>query len=565
MESRGAYGVAQLLRCLGVKIFWMMQTALVVDIDPVISDAAAALNRQDPHARMPNTTDLEVRLRNVEARYQGLLQAAVEGIIVIDDHGLIEAFSAGAERIFGYQATEAIGYNVSVLMPQPDAARHDGYITNFLRSRHAKIIGLGREVEGLRKSGARFPMDLAVGEVVTPEGTKFIGIVRDITRRKLAEEALRIREEELRLIVEHAPGGILTADLQGKIISVNPALSKLLQAAPAAVIGHPMSTLVEAIDRERLGAAMELVIAESRQVQVPHLHLQCGDGTQAQVVLHLGLITREASPYQLVGQVIDRTDEVRAQEATRRMQDEITHVARLTTLGEMASAIAHEINQPLTVIATQAQAYRRLMNNAQTTPAEIAAGLDTIAEQALRIGQVVKRVRAFVTRRESARERIDLNETITQVLDLAWVDARETHIPLEVDLAAALPLLIGDSVQLQQVVLNLLRNAIDVSQTLDDPLRVIRIATREGEAGVIISVTDRGPGVPLEQQPRLFLPFFTTKADGVGMGLWISHSIVDAHGGTLRYRDNPRGGAIFEVYLPSGGGNPHAYAEDDAR
>lgn len=507
---------------------------------------------------MPEIAELERRLRDVEARYDALLRASVEAIILIDKRGIIEAFSAGAERIFGYVADEVIGRNVSILMPAPDAERHDRYLENFLATRRPKVIGIGREVVGLRKSGAHFPMDLAVGEVVTPDGVRFVGIARDITRRKLAEDALRIREEQQRLLVEHAPGGIFTAELNGNLTMLNPALSQLLQAAPAGYLGRPIAALVHAEDRDPLTAAVATVLAAPAQDTAVELRLLRGDGTCAQVVLHLGVVTRDGAPVQLIGQTVDRTDEIRAQDAARRMQDEITHVARLTTLGEMASAIAHEINQPLTAIATQAQAYRRLMNSAQTNPGEISAGLDTIAEQALRIGQVVKRVRAFVTKRESAREWMEINDTVRQVLDLARVDARKAQIRLEVDLAPELPPLIGDSVQIQQVVLNLLRNAIDVSQALDDPRREITIASRAQSEGIVIRVIDHGPGVPAAQQAQLFLPFFTTKADGVGMGLSISHSIVTAHGGTLRYADNPAGGSIFEVWLPASDGSAGA-------
>ncbi|MGE0334937.1 MAG: PAS domain S-box protein [Gammaproteobacteria bacterium] len=499
---------------------------------------------------MSQLEELERRLRDVEARYDGLLRAAVDGIIVIDSHGAIEAFSAGAERIFGYLADEVVGRNVAVLMPSPDADRHDEYIHNFLVTRRPKVIGFGREVMGQRKSGALFPMDLAVGEVVTPTGIRFVGIARDITRRRLAEDALRLREEAQRLMVEHAPGGIFTADLDGTLTLLNPALSRLLQAAPAVHVGLPMSELADPADRARLDAAIATVRAAGLHVEVPDLRLPRPDGSRAHVVLHLGAITRDGAPAQLIGQVVDRTDEIRAQEAARRMQDEITHVARLTTLGEMASAIAHEINQPLTAIATQAQAFRRLVASGQADTAEIVTGLDTIAEQALRIGQVVKRVRAFVTKRESAREPVDVNDAVSQVLDLAQVDARKARIRLDVDLAPALPVLTGDSVQLQQVVLNLLRNAIDASAGLDEAHRVIGIRSHAQDGGVAIRVSDRGPGVPSDHRDRLFLPFFTTKPEGVGMGLSISHSIVNAHGGSLRYADDPAGGAVFEIWLP---------------
>jgi len=322
---------------------------------------------------------------------------------------------------------------------------------------------------------------------------------------------------------------------------------------------------VEPEDRARLDAAISTVRAGGPHVEVPDLRLPRPDGSSAHVLLHLGAITRDGAPAQLIGQIVDRTDEIRAREAARRMQDEITHVARLTTLGEMASAIAHEINQPLTAIATQAQAFRRLVGSGQADTAEIAAGLDTIAEQALRIGQVVKRVRAFVTQRETEREPMDVNDTVYQVLDLAQLDARKARIRLDVALGRALPVLTGDSVQIQQVVLNLLRNAIDASVALDESRRVIGIETRVQDGGVTIRVSDRGPGVPQEHRDRLFLPFFTTKPEGVGMGLSISQSIVNAHGGRLRYVEGPEGGAVFEIWLPGSGDAPPSARGGDPR
>jgi two-component system sensor kinase FixL len=501
---------------------------------------------------MPDSTELELRLREVEARYEGLLKAAVEAIIIIDAHGVIEDFSKGAERIFGHSEEEVIGQNVKILMPPSHAPHHDRYIGNFHRTHEPKIIGIGREVEGLHKSGRIFPLDLSVGEIQTPVGTKFVGIARDISRRKLAEAELAEQQEEMRFIIEHAPVGIFSADLDGQLISVNPALLRLLKTAPGQLEGRHVAAMFDPAWSERIQSTLSQVLESGQQGQILVLALACADGSMAEVNVYLDRVTRTGKADQFIGQIIDRTAELSAQAAVRRMQAEITHVARLSTLGEMASAIAHEINQPLTAIANQAQAYRRLLQNGKTTLEEIAGGLGVVAEQALQIGQVVKRVRAFVTKRESNREPVNVNSLLTQVIELADLDARRAQVLFEVHLTNSLPELQADSVQIQQVVLNLLRNAIDACQSLESARRRVVVRSLLAGESLIVSVADRGPGVPVGHQDQLFLPFFTTKAEGVGLGLSLSHSIIQAHGGTLVYRDNPEGGAIFEVRLPCG-------------
>ena len=499
---------------------------------------------------MSDSTDLENRLRDLEARYEGLLKAAVEAIIIIDSHGVIENFSSGAERIFGFSADEVVGQNVKVLMPPSHAPHHDSYIKNFHRSHEPKIIGIGREVEGLHKSGHVFPLDLSVGEIQTPEGVKFVGIARDISRRRLAEEELAEQQEEKRFIIEHAPVGIFSADLEGRLTSINPALARLLKALPGSMKGESLITLFESAWADRIRITLQRVLETGQQSQLFELGLACADGSLAEVNLYLDRVTRTGRPDQFIGQIIDRTAEITAQAAVRRMQTEITHVARLSTLGEMASAIAHEINQPLTAIANQAQAYRRLLQNGAATLEEIGGGLGMIAEQALQIGQVVKRVRAFVTKHESNREPVDVNQLLAQIVGLADLDAKRAQILIDLRLTESLPQVQADSVQIQQVLLNLLRNAIDACQSLEPALRRVVVRSLRAGGSVLITVSDRGAGVPAAQQEKLFLPFFTTKAEGVGLGLSLSHSIIQAHGGTLTYRDNPEGGAIFEVKLP---------------
>ena len=489
-------------------------------------------------------------LAEIAARYEGLLNAAVEAIIVIDARGSIESFNAAAERIFGYAAAEVIGQNINVLMPPTDASRHDRYIEDFHQTRQPRIIGKGREVEGRHKSGRVFPMDLSVGEVTTPAGRKFVGIGRDITRRKAAEDALLKREAENRRIIEHAPVGIFTADPNGALDSLNPALARFLGPPSEALLGRPIAVLFDPPSREKVLVALTEVLNGQGQVQLEGLLLRRAEGTPAEVMLFLDRLTEEGAESRLIGQIIDRSREFEAHAEAQKMREELAHAARLSVLGEMASAIAHEINQPLTAIATQAQAQRRLLLAEAVSSVEVAAGLDLIAEQALHIGQIVKRIRAFITKRESQLEVLDLREMLEQILPLAELDAHRRGVAFRLELAVKTVRVCADAVQLQQVILNLLRNAIDATSAGESNPKEVTIRTHEEQDRACLIVADRGYGVPPEHHAKLFMPFFTTKPEGVGLGLSLSHSIMEAHGGTLSYREREGGGAIFEVCMP---------------
>jgi two-component system sensor kinase FixL len=283
---------------------------------------------------------------------------------------------------------------------------------------------------------------------------------------------------------------------------------------------------------------------------VAELRMRRRDEVVLDVSLHVGLVSRPENSPLIVGMVIDRTEKVRSDEVARQAREHLAHVDRLTTLGEMASAIAHEINQPLTAIATHAQAAKRLLDMDGLDVATLQEACTQIAEQALRAGQVVRRIRAFVTKRESHKEFATLNEVVRSVLELAAADAREAGVRVELRLDATPPSVLIDAVQLQQVCLNLIRNAIDAMRDKPEGERILEISSRVDGATHELGFDDRGPGVSEVIRQRLFHPFFTTKPDGMGMGLSISQSIVAAHGGTLKYQANEHGGARFVIALP---------------
>jgi two-component system sensor kinase FixL len=242
---------------------------------------------------------------------------------------------------------------------------------------------------------------------------------------------------------------------------------------------------------------------------------------------------------------------VAAETEVIQARERLTHVARLSTMGEMAAGLAHEINQPLAAITTYARACQRLLSQGAGTHAdELQEALVQISRQALRAGEVIRRLRTFVSNREVRRERVDCNRLLEDLATLARPDSHANGIQLVFDVEEHLPALMADPVQLQQVLINLLRNAIDATLQDAGARREIVLRTARVAEGVEFSVRDYGPGVEPGAIGSLFNPFFTTKANGTGLGLAISRTIVHAHGGKLAYRRAPEGGACFHFTLP---------------
>lgn len=381
---------------------------------------------------------------NATQELQALLDAAVDAIICIDHRGCIEAFNRGAERLFGYAQTEVRGHSVSLLMPEPERSAHDHYIARYLESGVPHIVGLGREVNAMRRDGSVFPASLAVGEIAHSNPPRFVGFLRDLTvQKQLLAEVKRQRDAERRV-----------------------------------------------------------------------------------------------------------------EEEARRAQDRLTHVARLATMGEMAAGISHELNQPLAAITTYAHASLRLLGLEPPDLEEVRDALDQIAAQALRAGEIIRRLRSLVRREETHHVRAAINSVIEELMTLTATDGRLHDVRLQFELGEELPEVLLDPVQIQQVLLNLIHNAIEAVAGAPPERREILVRSAlapDGEVGV--SVMDSGPGVDAAILDRMFDPFCTTKPTGTGLGLAISRSIVNAHRGTLRYAPAAAGGACFIMQLPAATGD----------
>lgn len=354
-----------------------------------------------------------------EAHLQSILDTVPDAMIVIDERGITQSFSAAAERLFGYAPAEVIGKNIKMMMPSPYRENHDGYLARYLATAERRIIGIGRVVVGERKDGSTFPMELAVGEMKSGNQRYFTGFIRDLTERQKTEAQLR------------------------------------------------------------------------------------------------------------------------------ELQSELAHISRLTAMGEMASTLAHELNQPLSAIANYMKGSRRLLEHSKDERSGmIREAIENAADQAMRAGQIIRRLRDFVARGENERRVESMAKLIEEASALALIGVKDQGVRVRFQFNRSMDLALADKVQIQQVLLNLIRNAIEAMQETER--RELVMSTEPvGSDMLMISVTDTGPGIAPEVADLLFQPFITTKRQGMGVGLSISRTIVKAHGGRIWVESNPGGGTIF--------------------
>ncbi len=381
---------------------------------------------------------------------------------------------------------------------------------------------------------------------------RIAGLAEDVTERRLASERHREQAEELRLTFENAPVGIASCDVTGRILNVNQAFCKALGYEEEELIElreteltHP-DNFPETIRTYRRAARGDLRVftLEKRYVRKDG---QIVDG------LVRGSVVRSADgrPRRLILQLEDRTERLKAEREAREHRDRLAHVTRMATMGELAAGIAHEVNQPLTAITTFSDACRRMLLRGDGDRNLVADILVKVREQAHRAGEVIRRLRSMVKRSGSSEEPTDLNELVREAAHLARADARLHGLKLKLSLTPDLPQVLVDRIQIQQVLLNLVRNGIEAVESDSAFPHPIEISTTVEDGAPRLTVSDRGPGVPEERLPRLFEPFFSTKEGGLGIGLSISHSIVTNHGGELTYEPRPGGGSSFHVTLPA--------------
>lgn len=364
-------------------------------------------------------------LEEREARLNSIFNAALEGIITIDESGFIVSINKAITHIFGYVENEIVGENINKLMPYPCKNDKNSFI-DYLLNHKQGIVGQVRELEGKHKNGMVFPIDLSIAEFRINNKFYFTGIIRDVTERKLKEQK----------------------------------------------------------DKEHL--------------------------------------------------------------------NELAHVTRLGLMGEMASGIAHEVNQPITAVANYTQACLHLMKTGRPDVFKLAETMEKANEQALKAGQIIRRMRDFVRSHKMQRTTVEINSLVREAVSLCEAECKQDGIICKLELTESLPRVFVDSVHIEQVILNLVRNSIEALNTLpDDSQKLLVVQTYLNDDNEIeIRIKDNGPGLNESQKLEIVKPFYTTKEAGMGMGLSISRSIVEAHSGALRFNSRKEKGSTFYFTLP---------------
>jgi two-component system sensor kinase FixL len=500
------------------------------------------------------TQRIETALRQERDRAETYLNLVGVMVVALDLQGNIELINREGLETLGHTEDEVIGRSFFQLFVPEE---HRG--AAFARYRESLADDAG-------------PSPLQVGWVLTKDGDRrrvqwrnqalrdagdrivgLLGAGQDITEQHRTGVQLQQAEEELRLTFRHAPIGMATVDLAGNILSVNQSLCSMLGCGEKELLGAGLDDLAHPEDRHvGDGLRRRLLTGEVEYVREEKRYLRA-DGSTVYGVVRCSLVKDPRDrPLMIVAQIVDRTEQMLAEMEVRQHRERLVQVSRLGTMGEMAAGIAHELNQPLTAISNYSKACQRLLDQAAIEPAELKEILAKISAQARRAGQVIHGLRSFAKQRTVERRPIEIERLLSEVFMLAEMDTRSHGIPLVLQAPASLPRVQADPIQLQQVLLNLIRNAVDAMDDLPDKHRGIVVrATVTADDEVELAVVDHGPGIAPEHRPQLLNPFFTTKEDGLGIGLSFSRSIVEAHGGRLGFRENPAGGSTFLVTLPT--------------
>ncbi len=358
------------------------------------------------------------------------------------------------------------------------------------------------------------------------------------------------RAAYLRAVFDAAPEAMVIIDERGRIEGFSPAAERQFGYPAADVVGRNVSLLMPSPYREEHDGYLHryLTTGERRIIGIGRVVVgQRRDGS----TFPMELSVAEARPSGrriFVGFIRDLTEAQTTRARMQELQQELLHASRLRTTGQMAATMAHELNQPLTAAANYLRGAQRLLDMPQADLARVRDALSLAAQQALRAGDIIRRLRSFVARGEVQSRRESVNMLIEEASALALLGAKERSIHASHRIAADLPDVMVERVQVQQVLLNLMRNAIEAMDGM--PRRELTVeAVAEGE-DVRVSVADTGPGLPAEVAAQLFQPFVTTKPDGMGIGLSICRTIVESHGGRIWAEANPGGGTVFRFTLP---------------
>ena len=469
--------------------------------------------------------------------------------LILDPAGSVLSINEETQRAEQWEPDDCLGRSHELFYSAEEIA--DGLPASDLANA-AREGAFEREMWRLRRSGTEYLARVTISALRDDAGLRgFHVIARDITDEAAVRAANDTREQHLQSILDTVPDAMIVIDELGQILSFSAAAQRLFGYDENEVVGRNVSCLMPAPDRERHDSYIRHYreTGERRIIGIGRtVTARRSDGTDFPIELSVGEAGHDGDRV-FTGFIRDLSQKERDELQLRELQAELVHVSRLSAMGTMASTLAHELNQPLTAVANYLEETRDILAEPGDVPlAIVSEALSEAANEVFRAGFIVRRLREFVARGEVDKCVEDLPQLIDDAAHLALAGARQRGVRTLLDLDPAARHVLADKVQIQQVLVNLLRNAVEAMAS--SSIRDLRIATRRRGNGYIeVQVSDTGPGVEPDIRPRLFEAFVSSKADGMGLGLSICRTIVEAHGGRISAEFPESGGTTFKFTL----------------
>lgn len=481
------------------------------------------------------------RVRRSEVRHRAVLAALLDPLLTIDGHGTVQEASRSVEGVFGYRPEELIGKNIRMLMPEPHASQHDAYLEHYRRTGQTGILGRTRQFDVRIKDGSIIQIELSVSRVDVPgeDEPLFVGSFRDVSARQRVERALAENEARMRAIFDQEYELVGLLSREGVLLEINGSALRGVGVTREEVVGRVFwETPWWSQDPERRESVRRAVAAAAAGEFVRfEVEFVDARGEQRWVDFSLKPVRDEAGQVQFLlpeGRDITRFKAAHARELA--MQD------ALAQIGESASLLAHEIKNPITAVNLALRAVADKLGEDQRSV------LEDLSMRLTKLERTMKRTLSFARPLELEREPCDVGELLADVVQLMRPELERARVTLELECPSDLPCIAGDRGLLEEVLLNLVRNA---REALPAGGRVRLSAAREGRTHLVIAVDDDGPGLSPGVRASLFKPFVTSKLGGTGLGLAIARKIVREHGGEIEARDGALGGASFWIRLPT--------------
>jgi PAS domain S-box-containing protein len=532
------------------------QKRLASELDLRVAERTAELAAANEVLRteIAERKEIETRFKRSEARYRVVVETASDAVVSLDESGAIILANPATKRIFGYNPEELIGKPLRVLMPEAVRGLHEAGFKRYLETGARHLNWQGIELTGLRANGEEFPIEVSFGEMTGDQRKVFTGFIRDISEKKRSEEALLASERNLSLIINTMPVLAWSALPNGTVEFFNQRWLDYTGLSPEQAQGWGWTDAVHHDDLGQMSEYWQSIIVSGVPGEI-EARLRRFDGDYRWFLFRADPMRGDAGAIlKWYGTNTDIDDRRRAEEALRNTQAELARMMRVMTIGQLTASIAHEVSQPLSGIITNASTCLRMLSS---EPPNVDGARETV-QRTIRDGKratdVITRLRTLLSKKKIRIEQVDLNEAAREVIALLSDELQKNRVTVQQKLNDRLPPVKGDRVQLLQVILNLLRNASDAMITVNDRPRQLLIRTDADGNHATVFVQDSGVGFDPEITDRLFESFFTTKQEGMGIGLSLSRSIVEAHSGRLWATRNEGPGATFAFSIPCDSG-----------